>query len=552
MYATHLVSFRIEENIGDETNPNWVHRDIADGLTNYTLQEVNEESYFVYDQANRLTELTIVKYRGVTHALNETVYIDYYYDALGNLYESFRRFDSDDYDNEQFWLFFVGDNGDRKLTFKTATADDFQITHPNQLAGVSLLDAQGNTLLVHATEQTGTGQNATYNWVDYAWIFNDRQGTPRNVVKESGPSSESSYEIRYTTGGQPDVSRVPELEGNANLNEIISFFAGYQYDPEIIIDVDGVGGEPPFHIGSGLYLMMDGRAFSPFSESFLSESRDAMFSGASNLYQRSALGPSGTIRADYPGVNYFSEDSGIPSFWEAAAQPIFAYAQVLGGGVSVITGVMAAPFTGGASLLVTAKGVDDIIAGSRTLLTGKHTETFTFNAVNAVTGDSTLARITDIGTSLIAPTGATVNALGKGVSALSNISRVSRSSRALSTGAALAKSQKAAKLTDVAEVTARATRVELPVIQPNCFVAGTKILVVGNEEAPVAYIAADYDRKHSHITSAIVAIGLGVAAWSAGTVIVENRNQRKDDDLFDAGRIKTGRNVDPDQDWAFV
>jgi len=119
----------------------------------------------------------------------------------------------------------------------------------------------------------------------------------------------------------------------------------------------------------------------------------------------------GAALAGYPPAGTFGPRTAPFPFAAALSDPnVSGTIQSIGGGLQIFAGTTLAIGSGGLlSVLggaIALKGTDNLQAGIRTITSGQHVNTVTYDAIKALTGDDTAARVGDVGLDLVLPSAA--------------------------------------------------------------------------------------------------------------------------------------------------
>jgi RHS repeat-associated protein len=198
------------------------------------------------------------------------------------------------------------------------------------------------------------------------WALADNQGTIRDIVDGNGTILNH---INYDSFGRV-------VSQTSSTVEFRYGYTGREQDTETGLD----------YYRARYYDSAVGR--------FISEDPLGFGAGDTNIYRY--VGNSPTNWTDPSGLE---SCGGEPSWLNRG----LGLLRAAGGAFQVSAGVAAAPETGGLSLIVSAKGADDIQAGLRQAWTGRDTNSLTYDAVKNLTGNDTVAGVVDFGTSLVGP-----------------------------------------------------------------------------------------------------------------------------------------------------
>jgi RHS repeat-associated protein len=253
------------------------------------------------------------------------------------------------------------------------------------------------------------------------WFLADEQGTIKDVVDNTGTLIDH---VSYDSLGR--------IVNQTNPLDLRFAYTGREWDGE-----------------SGQYYYR-ARYYDPTVGRFISQDPLGFGAGDTNIYRY--VGNSFVNATDPSGL--CSSDS---SWWNRALgglQLIGGLAQttagigLAGAGTAGSGGVAAIPSTI-AGTAIAARGLDDVQAGLRQLVTGQQTNTLTYDAVKNLTGNENLATVVDIGTGLIGP-----GAAAKGAAAAKEAEAVAAAARAERAAAAAAARAEA----EAAEVVAAQAR----------------------------------------------------------------------------------------------
>ncbi|MEQ8786162.1 MAG: choice-of-anchor D domain-containing protein [Pirellulaceae bacterium] len=310
------------------------------------------------------------------------------------------------------------------------------------------------------------------------WAITDESGALSAVLKSGADYVDM---LEFDAFGQPkgydvEIGQITNYTGFPNTVVPIGF-AGREFDPE-----------------TGLYF--DGARYTtPVSGRFLSETHGGPLAGDTNLYRDLGNSPPNRgLLVNMPNRNSVREYSALAEF---LGDPVIVGSfQVVGGSIQAVGGVLFAGATWEsgigpvAGLLVAARGVDDVVAGVRTIASGQVQDTFTYQASHAAaywaTGSkleaAKIAAIVDISSGIVSPAfaaGTTVKAIGAFDDLTRFGSRFGRTLRRLRVGGAAR--GLASTTDDAAELVVRAAAKG-----GGCFVGGTEILVLQSDELLMA------------------------------------------------------------------
>jgi RHS repeat-associated protein len=222
------------------------------------------------------------------------------------------------------------------------------------------------------------------------WFLADEQGTIKDVVDNTGAVIDH---ISYDSYGR--------IVNQTNPLDLRYAYTGREWDGE-----------------TGQYYYR-ARYYDPTVGRFINEDPLGFGAGDTNIYRY--VGNSPTNAVDPSGLESCGSGGEPPSLLNR----IFGGLRVIGGAFQAAGGVaLAGAGTAGtagigtvpavvAGGLITARGADDIQAGLRQIWTGQNTNSLTYDGVNNLTGNPTLAGAVDFGTGLVSGGGA-----AKGIAAL--------------------------------------------------------------------------------------------------------------------------------------
>jgi YD repeat-containing protein len=256
-------------------------------LENIEVVHLQKQQNFDWDAANRLKTLVTSEFDADGN-LQETT-TSYRYDIFSGLIGSRTETGSPAsalpagqlsvvQDGEISETTYIQDkNGNRFAAFSKDGSDS------PKLSGFTGNTDSGQTLLIR--EVFNDGGSVTVPG-ESKHVFHNHQGIGHYLAGNSGFDK-----IEHSDGGVPQLG-----ESNNQFEQLVRSFPEYDLDFE-----------------SGVFLS-NGRAFSPDTGMFLSESQSAVHSGATNTYQSTAVAPTGEFNVAAEGPNFNSDGSWTGNF----------------------------------------------------------------------------------------------------------------------------------------------------------------------------------------------------------------------------------------------